>query len=78
MSPSLRRFYAFGPFTLDTVAPLLWRDGEPVNLTPKSLETLSVLVQRAGQLVKREELMEAVWPDTVARGRGPGVRVNNS
>jgi DNA-binding winged helix-turn-helix (wHTH) protein len=60
MSPSLRRFYAFGPFTLDTVAPLLWRDGEPVNLTPKSLETLSVLVQRAGQLVKREELMEAV------------------
>jgi len=76
MTSSLPRFYAFGPFMLDTVAPLLWRAGEPVNLTPKSLETLRVLVQRAGQLVKREELIEAVWPDTVVEENNLSVNIS--
>ena len=76
MSSSLRRFYEFGPFRLDTSAPLLWRDGEPVDLTPKALETLVVLVQRAGQLVRRADLIEAVWPDTVVEENNLSVNVS--
>src|SRR5213083_2980174 len=56
--------YEFGPFRLDAADKTLSRDGEPVALPPKVMETLLVLVMRAGRLVTKEELMAAVWPDT--------------
>jgi len=40
----------------------LLRDGQPVTLPPKDLETLLVLVERAGHIVEKEELLEKVWP----------------
>jgi len=40
----------------------LLRDGKPVTLPPKDLETLLVLVERAGHIVNKEELLERVWP----------------
>ncbi len=38
------------------------RDGQLVPLPPKDLETLLVLVERAGHIVEKEELLEKVWP----------------
>ena len=38
------------------------RDGQPIALPPKDLETLLVLVARAGHIVEKEELLEKVWP----------------
>ncbi|MDP2997836.1 MAG: winged helix-turn-helix domain-containing protein [Bryobacterales bacterium] len=35
-----------------------------VPLTPKALEILAVLVKNNGELVSKEELMKAAWPDT--------------
>ena len=64
MSRQVRHLYEFGPFRLDPEKPCLWRDGEPVSLTPKAVETLLVLVQQNGKLVEREDLMKAIWPDT--------------
>lgn len=58
------RVYEFGPFRLDTAERLLLRDGEPVPLTPKVFDTLVALVQRAGQLVGKEELMGEVWANS--------------
>jgi DNA-binding winged helix-turn-helix (wHTH) protein/tetratricopeptide (TPR) repeat protein len=72
----LQHLYKFGPFRLDTNPPLLWRSGEPVDLTPKALETLIVLVKRAGQLVRREDLIEAVWPDTVVEDNNLSVNIS--
>ncbi len=60
-----RRFYQFGAFTLDAGARVLLRDDQPVHLTTKAVETLRVLVENAGQVVTKEEIMEAVWPDRV-------------
>ena len=40
------------------------RDGQPVSLPPKDLETLLVLVESAGHIVEKEELLEKVWPGT--------------
>lgn len=57
-----RRAYAFGEFVLDA-AGLLTRRGEAVPLTPKALETLVVLVERHGQVVTKDEIIERVWPD---------------
>ena len=38
------------------------RDGQPVTLPPKDLETLLALVEKAGHIVEKEELLEKVWP----------------
>ena len=60
-------FYDFGPFRLDLANHLLFRaekvSGEVVHLTPKVFETLLVLVQKHGQVLTKEELMDILWPD---------------
>ena len=53
----------FGVYRLDR-AQGLWRDRDEVRLTPKSLSLLCVLVERAGQVVSKEELFRLVWADT--------------
>ena len=58
------RIYQFGPFRVDEGARLLLRDGAPVSITPKVFDTLVFLVAKAGRTVSREELTQAVWPDT--------------
>ncbi len=60
-----RRVYRFGPFQLDATAKVLLKDGEPVRLARKAVETLLALVENAGQVLTKEELMAAIWPDRV-------------
>ena len=59
-----RELYEFGPFRVDAEKELLLRAGQPVALTPKSFQILLTLVRRSGQLVTKDEIMKAVWPDT--------------
>src|SRR5262244_1079093 len=60
----------FGPFRLDQANAGLWRAAQPVTLRPKTFEVLVYLVTHAGQLVTKESLLDAVWPETVV---GDGV-----
>jgi DNA-binding winged helix-turn-helix (wHTH) protein/tetratricopeptide (TPR) repeat protein len=62
-APSARR-YEFGPFTLNPQKRMIFRDNAAVALTPKCFEILLVLVEHAGEVLVKEELMEAVWQDT--------------
>jgi predicted ATPase/DNA-binding winged helix-turn-helix (wHTH) protein len=55
--------YTFGEFQLDSGEPALLRNGKPVTLQLKTLETLIALVKRSGHLVTRDELIEEIWPD---------------
>jgi DNA-binding winged helix-turn-helix (wHTH) protein/TolB-like protein/Tfp pilus assembly protein PilF len=57
--------YEFGPFRLDPSEGRLLRGGKIVALTPKAFETLSLLVQKSGHLVKKDELIERIWHDTI-------------
>ena len=58
--------YEFGGFRLDAAKRLLKRaDGETVPLTPKVFETLLYLVQNGGKIVEKDELLAAVWTDTI-------------
>jgi len=57
-----KHLYAFGPYRLEAEERVLLRDGQPVTLPPKDLETLLALVERAGHIVEKEELLEKVWP----------------
>jgi DNA-binding winged helix-turn-helix (wHTH) protein/Flp pilus assembly protein TadD len=57
--------YEFGEFHLEIRKRLLSRNGKAVALTAKVFDTLLYLVQRRGKVVEKDELMHAVWPDTV-------------
>ena len=57
--------YQFGPFQLDTAEHRLLRNGVEVQLQLKVFETLCVLVENAGRLLKKQDLLQEVWPDTV-------------
>jgi DNA-binding winged helix-turn-helix (wHTH) protein len=57
--------YEFGEFRIDTGKRLLLRAGGPVPVTPKVFDTLAFLVKRPGETLHKEELMRAIWPDTV-------------
>jgi len=55
--------YQFGEFTLEPGERRLTRRGEAVGLAPKTYDVLVALARRAGELVTKRELLEAVWPD---------------
>jgi DNA-binding winged helix-turn-helix (wHTH) protein/pimeloyl-ACP methyl ester carboxylesterase len=57
--------YEFGPFRLDVRERRLLCDGRPVPLTTKVFDTLRVLVEHAGRLLTKDELMRCIWPDNV-------------
>jgi eukaryotic-like serine/threonine-protein kinase len=59
------RTIRFGAVTLVPDERLLRKDGQPVALTPKAFDVLAVLAASPGRLVTKEQLIEAVWPDTV-------------
>src|SRR5262245_16459060 len=61
---SAGHFYEFANFRLDVADRLLTRDGEVVQLTPKALEILLILVGNHGRVLTKEELITAVWPDS--------------
>ena len=58
-------FYRFGQFVLDPARRTLSRADSPVSLTPKAFDVLLFLVQNPNRLVTKEELLQAVWGDTV-------------
>lgn len=56
--------WRFGPFDLDAAERRLLRDGTPLRLEPKAFDLLALLAARGGRLVRRAEIMDALWPDT--------------
>jgi predicted ATPase/DNA-binding winged helix-turn-helix (wHTH) protein len=53
----------FGPFRLHLLQRLLQEGERPIRLGSRSLEILLVLVERAGELVGKDEIMARVWPN---------------
>src|SRR5580765_5871388 len=52
----------FGAFSIDRAGYRVYRGEEPVDLTPKLLDLLLHLVDHAGTLVTKEQLLDALWP----------------
>ena len=55
--------WRFGSFLLTPAEHTLLRNGEAIRLARKDFELLVALVERAGQLVRKEELLQLLWPD---------------
>src|SRR5690349_21359532 len=54
----------FGKFRLDTANECLWQGERPIALRPKAFAVLKLLVERAGLLVTKQEVLDAVWAGT--------------
>jgi len=57
--------YSFDPYLLDEDERRLLRGSEEIRLRGKLFDTLRVLLENAGQLVRKDQLMQAVWPDSI-------------
>ena len=58
-----RCIYEFGPFRLDPSGRVLFRGAQAVPLPPKAGDVLVLLLQRAGDVVAKDELLKQVWHD---------------
>lgn len=61
--PAPTPLYCFGPFRLDPTACRLFQDDRTVDLSPRLVDLLRVLVTRPGDLLTKEELLSTLWPD---------------
>ena len=57
-----KRFVRFGAFHLDLKKEELYKDGARLKLQGKVYQALIALLQKAGEIVKREDLRMQLWP----------------
>jgi len=67
---------AFGPFRLLPGQFLLLEDDKPVSVGSRALEILVALLERPGELVTKQELMNRTWPDVFVEPRNLAVQMS--
>ena len=66
MSKPQKQIYEFGEFRVDAAKRLLFNAaGEQISLMPKAFDTLLYLIEHNGKIIEKDELMSAIWADTV-------------
>src|SRR5882762_5815824 len=75
-SPAPPERYRFGPFELQPDQRRLQKDGVAISLRPRAFDLLVALVDRAGHLVSKDELLARVWPKTVVEEAALHVQVS--
>ncbi len=63
--PSDYKVYEFEDFRLDAAHLMLYRGGEELSLAPKAVQTLLTLVERRGEILGKDELMQMIWSDSI-------------
>ena len=56
---------SFGPFRLLAAQRLLLEGERPVRVGSRAFDILAALVERAGEVIGKEELIARAWPRTV-------------
>ena len=62
MPPTDHREITFGPFTLDTRARTLNREGIPISPGGRAFDVLAMLAAAEGETVGKDRLLDQVWP----------------
>lgn len=65
MATEPKILYEFGPFRVDPDKQILLRENHQVPITSKAFETLLMLLRNSHEVVSKEDLMRAIWPDSV-------------
>jgi non-specific serine/threonine protein kinase len=68
--------YRFGAFELQPDNRRLLKDGATISLRPRAFDLLVALVDRAGNLVTKDELLGRVWPKVVVEEAALHVQVS--
>src|SRR5512143_1979571 len=68
--------YRFERFELDPRERCLLNEGKPVAVAPRALDVLAALLERAGELVSKDELLERAWPGLVVEENNLQVQVS--
>lgn len=63
METSIKSIISFEEFLLDPLRRILKKDDKTVSLNPKTLDLLIVLIEKAGAVVEKNELLDKVWTD---------------
>ncbi len=56
--------YSFDDYRLDAAHLMLYKDGRVVALKPKVVETLVALIEKRGEVISKDELMDRLWADS--------------
>src|SRR6266566_2499001 len=75
-SPAPPEHYRFGPFELQPDQRRLLKDGAAISLRPRAFDLLVALVDRAGHLATKDELLDHVWPRMVVEEAALHVQVS--
>ena len=70
-----KRQFFFPPFRLDPVNAQFWRGEQQISLRRKTFDVLLYLVDHPGQLVTKQALLDAVWPEVTVSDSMPAVCV---
>src|SRR5512140_2063041 len=68
--------FRFGPFELDAEARALRHGGDVIALRPRPFDLLRVLLESAGRLVSKDELLQRVWPGLIVEENNLQVQVS--
>src|SRR6266702_2359088 len=75
-SPEPPERYRFGSFELQPDNRRLLKDGATISRRPRAFDLLAALVDRAGHLVTKDELLSRVWPRMVVEEAALHVQVS--
>lgn len=73
--PDHEQVLTFGPFQLFPARKMLLENGREVRLGSRAIELLTALVDRAGEVVGKNELIAYVWPNTVVEDNNLRVHI---
>ena len=65
VKPPVHRIYEFESFRFDAAHLMLYRGDAEISLVPKAAQTLLILIERRGEILGKDELMETIWNDSI-------------
>lgn len=74
--PQSAPVYRFGRFCVDTREQQLTREGSAIPITPKVFDTLVIFLRNPGRLLTKDDLLQAIWPDTAVEEANLTVNVS--
>src|SRR5262245_57495634 len=66
---------SFGPFRLNPAERLLLKGNRPVQVSGRALDILMALIERAGEVINKRELIKRAWPDVTVEEAALRVQV---
>lgn len=71
-----QQHYVFAGFRLDPLRRMLLKEGQPVSLNPKAFDVLLTLVERRAEVLSKDDLLSAVWPEQIVEENNLTVHVS--